>query len=1502
MLKRIISIAISVAVLMTAMVFPAAAADEIKKPVKNITYYKVPLDNVNLDADMEFTFKVSGKSEGKIYVYRTDWDGSEFDADSAPAVNDEDYINEVFVSQSDEAFQTVAVDISDAARAVVETYIEKNSNNTADSFKNNFYPKPYISLAAVTADDIKILSDAEASKKAWDKTLDFDNEKASYADQNSVPGAGVKDTVNWDRMTAESIKADDSSVNPNFDLYASNGYAYVVGKDGGNKYLGIKLAKDKQIAAVFYNMFGDSNGVRELDSSDIGRIFDISFDARLTDKQLNAASELKVGVASAKLSGGSPAYVYDGAADSVYGKSFYNANPSEYAIGTEFAGYNGMDLYYKNSALSSIRVSHEVLSGDEQGFLRIDLPGVKNDYSHKYNHIALDNVRVREITDAPKLKFSNPGSGFENRAQYNSVSAEKSIKQEFEYMTLNENEGVLSITADTAGLISGNTVGLYVLNDGYAPSDYTKSEAVYFSESIGLTAGKFSKDVVLLDLANYYNNLQIVLVEGDSIVLSKEFKYENANIKNRLLEEIKAAADGAEISEIISGNTGNITNAEIIGIKDSSVYNGLSADGKKWVGEYIYNQKDGIGDYTKLKNEIIAGAVIYNINSESCTAADFIKMLSESETAMGLDKYIPYMVFDGCDNEDKTEIAEVVLNGTADSLESLKAALCKATYDCLKSGGNEDDIIAIMRQSKDFFNISFDKYDKIDPKYLPAVKTAVVEFFDGLENYGDISREFDKVVRDAKQAAENSSYKYTAVFDDLTGSTFKTMTTVDTERAINFSYSDTYIARLDGLRTPSLSLVKDYDHTSGNGKSLKLYNVYSEGTGNYPAGRAKLFNVFKDSALTSEDIGQTYYISLWAYSEKAASFDLSVMALGDTSTMTAANKNTWGSSSYKPAVTFSIPANEWTQCEMYYTLDEVNTNDVYQVGLLTVALNSSETGDAIYIDDIQSGPPQRIKAENKPYSVEISGSLYGLPFGNNADVYLLKGDASPEDYTNPEAVVKKTSVVIPSSGIYSTSFDMSEVTDWSESYVAVIPIGEETYYEYVIFDNAALTDALMNDISNAASAADIEAVLVGSGNFPNKDMLHLNDIMLIDRIPDSYLAEHLYRNKAGITDTESLRKYTEEAIILYGIKHKLITSAEAAEFADTYQTELTLNGVNAFDKVFAALSDSARQKVFENYMRGKTYSDINAFKDALYIAILNTAVNDSSYISAAQIVGMLGENLSILGITDSQWSKYTTATGDRRTTATNQISSYVKQNGVENLSAKLNSLIPEKTSETTTPSKPSGGGGGGGGIGTVNREVKVDNTAKSDNTGNITSDAIKFADIDSSHWAYDYVNKMVKSGVINGYEDNTFRPDGNITRAEFSKLIVKAFNIITDKKAEFSDVSADSWCYEYVSALAGCGIVNGVSDGEFAPNAVITRQDMAAMIYRAMKFVGYSEKPEKEGVLFADSSDIAEYAKESVDYLAGLGIINGTDSNRFAPNDNATRAEAAKILSGLAGR
>ena len=176
-------------------------------------------------------------------------------------------------------------------------------------------------------------------------------------------------------------------------------------------------------------------------------------------------------------------------------------------------------------------------------------------------------------------------------------------------------------------------------------------------------------------------------------------------------------------------------------------------------------------------------------------------------------------------------------------------------------------------------------------------------------------------------------------------------------------------------------------------------------------------------------------------------------------------------------------------------------------------------------------------------------------------------------------------------------------------------------------------------------------------------------------------------------------------------------------------------------------------------------------------------------------------------------------------------------------------------------------------------------------TGGAAPQAI-FTDM-TDHWAQIYASSLAKRGIINGYEDGTFKPDRAVTRAELSKIIAGAFNVSAASSASFTDVSPDDWFAPYVNAMAQAGVVNGY-DGRFNPDTEVTRQDAALMLYRAISLthklgIGY--------VFFADETNIASYAAEGVSALAEIGIITGNDKNEFSPLHSLTRGEAAALIS-----
>ena len=172
-----------------------------------------------------------------------------------------------------------------------------------------------------------------------------------------------------------------------------------------------------------------------------------------------------------------------------------------------------------------------------------------------------------------------------------------------------------------------------------------------------------------------------------------------------------------------------------------------------------------------------------------------------------------------------------------------------------------------------------------------------------------------------------------------------------------------------------------------------------------------------------------------------------------------------------------------------------------------------------------------------------------------------------------------------------------------------------------------------------------------------------------------------------------------------------------------------------------------------------------------------------------------------------------------------------------------------------------------------------------------------FNDVTTSFWAYDYIEKLAAKGVVSGDEHKNFRPQDNVSRQEFVKMLLIALGVDTSGAVElsFSDVSEKDWSYPYIAKAVSLGIVNGVTDTVFAKESPITREDMAVMCRRAMKALNEISTPSGD-LGFADGESVSDYAKEAILMMNEMGVISGYDDNTFRPKNNATRAEVAKII------
>ncbi|WP_256758639.1 S-layer homology domain-containing protein [Cohnella sp. WQ 127256] len=170
---------------------------------------------------------------------------------------------------------------------------------------------------------------------------------------------------------------------------------------------------------------------------------------------------------------------------------------------------------------------------------------------------------------------------------------------------------------------------------------------------------------------------------------------------------------------------------------------------------------------------------------------------------------------------------------------------------------------------------------------------------------------------------------------------------------------------------------------------------------------------------------------------------------------------------------------------------------------------------------------------------------------------------------------------------------------------------------------------------------------------------------------------------------------------------------------------------------------------------------------------------------------------------------------------------------------------------------------------------------------------VPYLDI-SKHWAEANITQAVQQGIVKGYPDGTFKPNGAITRAEFSVMLANALKLTgEDAVASFSDeAEIGAWAKDAIARTVASSIILGYTDGSFRPNANITRAELAVMIARA-----YSPEFEsKASNGFVDESDIPNWATNAVSFVKELGIVNGQSGNKFAPNATATRAEAVTII------
>jgi len=196
----------------------------------------------------------------------------------------------------------------------------------------------------------------------------------------------------------------------------------------------------------------------------------------------------------------------------------------------------------------------------------------------------------------------------------------------------------------------------------------------------------------------------------------------------------------------------------------------------------------------------------------------------------------------------------------------------------------------------------------------------------------------------------------------------------------------------------------------------------------------------------------------------------------------------------------------------------------------------------------------------------------------------------------------------------------------------------------------------------------------------------------------------------------------------------------------------------------------------------------------------------------------------------------------------------------------------------------------------------VTGQAKSTTTAVGTSVAISksFTDL-NGHWAKADIEWLAMKGIIEGVDDTHFKPNATVTRAQFAAMIARALNLqASSTAAPFGDVPQNAWYAEAVRSAYAAGIIKGVANERFAPGQEITREEMAVVLVRAGRHAAADVfKGAASALTFADASAISKWAAGDVTLAVKAGLLKGGSQNKFMPQAKTTRAEAAVVLKRL---
>ena len=197
--------------------------------------------------------------------------------------------------------------------------------------------------------------------------------------------------------------------------------------------------------------------------------------------------------------------------------------------------------------------------------------------------------------------------------------------------------------------------------------------------------------------------------------------------------------------------------------------------------------------------------------------------------------------------------------------------------------------------------------------------------------------------------------------------------------------------------------------------------------------------------------------------------------------------------------------------------------------------------------------------------------------------------------------------------------------------------------------------------------------------------------------------------------------------------------------------------------------------------------------------------------------------------------------------------------------------------------------------------ANIANTAKEGDGREEGCPSAKMTDVPVNAWFHEEVDNMLTRGVMTGTSATTFSPNANLTRGQIVQMLYAQEGKPAAKPSSFKDVSPKAWYADAVGWASEKNLVAGFDKDTFAPEADVTREQLAAILKTYAAYAGKDTSKSASLAGFKDAGDVSKWAVDGMKWAVGSGLIAGRGNQMLAPGATATRAEVAQIMTNFLG-